>query len=216
MGEDRSSPVLLRESTQRSKTSLGAAILSLLGPSTSFSSTLHADIDQDKPFHLSARFLLAASIIRSPALLVNLHPHSKHQRRSQPTPITTKGQDGYTTAMAKREAVSALASLHKRQRTTAQPSITPTAPKRASLMGLPRELRDQVCHEVWKLKSDFEVALDEEPTTRRPKKQIAVVHYGAAGDELDPVAAQPAPRAAKSKIWFLANKQLCAEVIQQF
>jgi hypothetical protein len=102
-----------------------------------------------------------------------------------------------------------------------QRSSTANPPALTSLMSLPRELRDQVYHEVWKQKTTFDIALPGEQN-RGKGPHLAKVYYtmGYAVPNRYPVPPQahkPKPkRTPQRKPWFLASKQLCAEAIEQF
>jgi len=129
--------------------------------------------------------------------------------------------------MAKRKAdTTTTASASKRQRrsknvaskssdtgTTTQPSTTAHSPAPTSFFSLPRELRDQIYHEIWRTKAGFELALPELRGHHSGgfDKQIVQVRYAKAM-----VVHRARNPQNKGRVWFLASKQLCAEAIQQF
>jgi hypothetical protein len=93
------------------------------------------------------------------------------------------------------------------------PSRTAYAPAPTSLMGLPREMRDQIYHEVWNQKAAFDIALPgKQKQSTGP--QLAKVQYDM-GYPLLYQGHEPKPTPQREP-WFLASKQLCVEAIEQF
>jgi hypothetical protein len=99
-------------------------------------------------------------------------------------------------------------------------------PARPPLLAPPRELRDQIYHEVWKEKPPFEVVLPDKTTQRLTEG--SVVHFDrkchvfkiSSGDCEEPSEAASSPRTKTSKgttpPWIFANRQILEEAMEQF
>ncbi|KAF2134169.1 hypothetical protein P153DRAFT_353358 [Dothidotthia symphoricarpi CBS 119687] len=78
----------------------------------------------------------------------------------------------------------------------------------ACFLGIPRELRDLIYHEIWKTKKPFKVGLPQ-----RNDFRIFEVQYSA--DIVEPREDALTPTVQRSP-WILASKQVLEEAIQQF
>jgi hypothetical protein len=84
------------------------------------------------------------------------------------------------------------------------------------ILSLPRELRDLIYHQIWSTRQPFELALPQKSDRHLAKSDyfIFTVHYSLQGTPTKPDRTQRSQ--GQSHIWWLANKQVCNEAIDQF